>query len=264
MSHWTNQLFLEHGEIFLKMMKSGEEGAPKEVEVLVGIFAETDIHQGDSLLDLCCGYGRHALLLAEKGFKVMGVDLSPIMIEEAKKLAKTRRIEDRVKFLVGDARAISKLLKSKLGSFNAIINMQTSLGYYDDETDVHILEQLNGLASSGGVLVIDITNRDYVIRHFEPIEILELKYLPGYQRHGYRKLNLGNSRAETTWKFYKKEGEELKHIATIPLSSRLYSLHELINLLETTGWKYVKSYGNFELQPVTPDTQRIIIVGKKD
>jgi len=264
MSHWTHQLFLEHGGIFLKMLKSGEEYAPKEVEVLVGIFAETDVHQGDSLLDLCCGYGRHALLLAEKGFKVMGVDLSPVMIGEAKELAKTRGIEDRVEFLVGDTREISKLLKSKLGSFNAIINMQTSLGYYDDETDVHILEQLNELASSGGVLVIDITNRDYVIRHFQPFEISELKHLPGYEQHAHRRLNLENSRMENTWKFYKKEGEELKHIATIPLSSRLYSLHELINLLETTGWKYVKSYGNFELQPVTSDMPRIIIVGKKD
>jgi SAM-dependent methyltransferase len=262
--HWTEQLFLEYGEIFLKMLKTGEESAPKEVEILMGIFAETDIHQGDSLLDLCCGYGRHALLLAGKGFKVMGVDLSPAMIEEAKKLAKTRGIEDRVKFLVGDTREISKLLKPKLGSSNAIINMQTSLGYYEDETDVNILKQLNGLASSGGVLVIDTANRDYLIRHFQPFGISELKYLPEYERHEHRKLNLESSRMENTWKFYKKEGEELKHVATIPLNHRVYSLHELINLLETTGWKYAKSYGNFELQPVTTDTHRIIIVGKKD
>ena len=246
------------------MMKSREKWAPKEVEALVRIFSEAGIHSRDKVLDLCCGYGRHALILAEKGFRVTGVDLSPLMISHARKMAENRKVQDRVEFLVGDAREVLKLLESSTETFNAIINMQPSIGYYGAETGQRILRQLNELASPGGVLVIDAANRDYLLKHFQPFGISELKHLPGFERHEHRKLNLERSRMERTWKFYKREGEGLKHIATILLDYRLYSLHELINLLRTTGWTYLSSYGSFELQPVTPDIRRIIIVGKKE
>ena len=262
MSHWTEQLFLEQGKLFLGIMKSRDEIATKEVEALRSIFSEVGVKPGDRVLDLCCGYGSHALRLAKRGFRITGVDFSPLMIKQAKKLVKSRKVQERVEFLVGDAREVSKLLESRQGNFNAIINMQTSIGYYDDETDEGILRQLNELASSNGVLVIDIANRDYLVKHFQPFAIHKIKYLPGYELHEHRKLNLERSRMENAWKFYRKEGEELKHIATIPLDNRLYSLHEIMSLLRKTGWRYVASYGNFELQPVTPDTHRIIIVGK--
>ncbi len=260
-NHWTEQLFLEHGALFLRVMKRKDGRAPKEVEVLERIFSETKVHPGDRVLDLCCGYGRHALRLAEKGFIITGVDISPVAIKHAKELAENMKIQDRIEFLMGDAREILKLLKGKQGSFRAIINMWTSIGYYDDETDKKILRQLNRLASPGGILVIELGNRDFIVKHFQPFGIGELE---GCELHEQRKLNLERSRVENTWKFYKKEGEELKHLASIPLNSRLYSLHELVDLLGKTGWKYINSYGNLELQPVTPDTRRIIIVGKKD
>ena len=259
--HWTEKMFLEHGELFLQFLKRGDEGAIQQVETLEKIFSEMNVHAGDRVLDLCCGYGRHALRLAEKGFNVTGLDISPVVIQHARELAKDMKIQDQVEFLVGDARKVFKLLEEKQGSFNAIINMWTSIGYYGEETDKRILKQLNQLSSSSGILVLELANRDCLVKHFQRFGITDIE---DYELHEHRKLDLERSHINVLWKFYKKEGEQLNHITTIPLNHRIYSLHELINLMEITGWEYVNSYGTLDLKPVTQDTFRTIIIGKNN
>ncbi len=252
-------MFIEHGDLFLRYIND-EEKFQRELEALERIFSETRVPVGGRVLDLCCGSGRQALNLAKKGFKVTGVDFSPIAIKRAEELAEKMGVKNRVEFLVGDARRVSKLFEKK-NSFDAIISMGTSIGYYDDYTDKSIVKQLNKLASSNGVLVVDVGNRDYIIKHHEPLGIVKFD---DFEVYDIRRLKLEESRAESTWKFYKKDGEDLKHVFTVQSYCRLYSLHELIRFFEITGWKYCKSYGNFDLEPVTTDTQRIIIVGKKE
>ena len=242
-------------------MKRADQRTSREVEILEKLFSEMGVQPGDRVLDLCCGYGRHALRLAEKGFMVTALDLSLTAIEYGKRLAESLKVQEQIEFLVGDARNVLKLLKSKQGSFKAIISMWSSIGYYDNETDVSILKQVNKLASPHGVITIEVGNRDFFIKHFQPFGIDELE---DCELHEHRKLNLETSRMENTWKFYKKEGEELKHLASIPIDHRVYSLHELIELLKTTGWTYINSYGTLDLQSVTPDYNRILIIGKKE
>jgi len=256
--HWTEKMFVEHGDVFLKFIDD-EVRFQKEFEALQRIFSEKRVSVGGNVLDLCCGSGTQAFNLAKKGFNVTGVDFSPTAIKKARESAENMSLKGHVEFLVGDARRVSKLLEKKK-SFDAIISMGTSIGYYDDETDKSIVKQLNKLASSNGVLVIDLGNRDYIIKHGEPLGIIKFD---DYEVHDHRRLNLDKSQAESTWEFYKKEGEDLKHVVTVSSNIRLYSLHELVRLFETTGWKYCNSYGNFDLEPVTIDSKRIIIIGKK-
>jgi SAM-dependent methyltransferase len=257
--HWTKKMFIEHGELFLKLINQRDSLTPKETGALEKIFSEAGVHAGDRVLDLCCGSGRHALNLAKNGFTVTGVDISPAAIQHAIELAEKMGLKNRTEFLVGDARKVSKLLVEK-GSFEAIISMWTSIGYYDDATDRSIVRQLNKLASSEGILVLDVANRDYMIAHYQPSST---DVFDDYELHEKRKLDLEKSRVYDTWEFYQKDGEQLKHVVTIPIYSRAYSLHELVRLFEREGWNYCGSYGSFDLEPVAVDTPRIIIVGKK-
>jgi SAM-dependent methyltransferase len=256
--HWTEKMFIEHGDLFLKYVND-EERFQRELEALESIFSEARVPTGGRVLDLCCGLGMQALNLTKKGFNVTGVDFSPIAIKCAEELAGKMGLKNRVEFLIGDARRVSELLEKKSG-FDAIISMGTSIGYYDDDTDKSIIEQLNKLALSKGVLVVDVNNRDYVMKHHEPLGVVEFD---DFEVHDHRRLKLERSHAESIWEFYEKDGEDLKHVFTVSSYCRLYSLHELVRFFEMTGWKYVKSYGNFDLEPVTADTPRIIIVGKK-
>ena len=118
--HWTETLFLEHGALFLKVIRRADQRTAKDVELLERIFREMEVQQGDQILDLCCGYGRHAISLAEKGYLVTGVDLSPISIQYAKEQAKERHLQDRVTFLVGDAREVVTLLEEQQGALQEL------------------------------------------------------------------------------------------------------------------------------------------------
>lgn len=42
----------------------------------------------ERILDLACGYGRHSLSFARKGYSVVGVDITPEYIDDANKIAK--------------------------------------------------------------------------------------------------------------------------------------------------------------------------------
>jgi SAM-dependent methyltransferase len=58
---------------------------------------------GCRALDLATGPGTIALELAARGARVLGIDISPALIEEAKKLAEARGLEDRISFRLGRA-----------------------------------------------------------------------------------------------------------------------------------------------------------------
>ena len=56
------------------------------------------------LLDICCGTGSHAILLAEKGYEIVGVDLSEEMLTIAKQ--KFKCAGRTAKFINADARTL--------------------------------------------------------------------------------------------------------------------------------------------------------------
>lgn len=76
------------------------------------------IQPGMRVLDVACGRGASALLLArELNCQVIGVDLSPESVADAASAAETERLSERTRFLVGDAEE----LRFVPGSFDAVI-----------------------------------------------------------------------------------------------------------------------------------------------
>lgn len=111
------------------------------------------------LLDLCCGYGRHAMRLAERGYQVTGLDRDPEAIAEAER--RTRAANQRVTYLVGDMREVGKLP----GTFDGVINMWQSLAYFDEATNAEVLRQVRSKLTPGGRFIVDIYNRDFFERN---------------------------------------------------------------------------------------------------
>ncbi len=110
------------------------------------------LKNGDTILDLPCGKGRHAIYLNSLGFDVTGADLSENSIEHAKQFE-----NDSLRFEVHDMR---NPFKSK---FDAIFNLFTSFGYFDnDETDIAVLKNLKRGLQPNGLLVIDFLNVHFV------------------------------------------------------------------------------------------------------
>jgi len=259
--HWTERMFIDQAEFYRETLEALVERAEADVEGLMSIFSEHRILVGARVLDMACGIGRHSVLLAEKGFRVVGVDLSPTFISRAEELAKERGVADRVKFMVGDMREIGELQKGLGDSFNAVVNLFTSMGYWDRETDRKIFAQLLGLAAPGCVLVVGTVNRDYLVRHFQARDYF--RWPDGRVQIAERRLDLESSRMFNVWKWYQERDGDLEHLDTIELDHVVYSLHELKGLLEGCGWAYQASYGGYDLEPLTTNTNGMILVAKK-
>jgi SAM-dependent methyltransferase len=259
---WTRLLFVKHPEVFLPWMESMKAGTPVEIDGLCRIFEKFGIRKEARVLDLASGIGRISIGLAKTGFEVVGIDISPFYLEYAEKWAKNEMVADRVRFYRFDMRdATRQLRKKREETFDVIINVWTSMGYYGEKEDVRMLRSLRGVTSPGAILVIDTVNRDYLVRNFQEKAISELD---GIEWHDSRKLNFENSHMENNWRFYRKTRESLRLLLEVPVSHRVYSLHELNRIITSAGWKYLESYGSTEhMTAVTPDSFHITIVCRK-
>lgn len=111
------------------------------------------------VLDLCCGYGRHALKLTERGYKVTGLDRDKFAIAEARRRAANAGQE--IAYLIDDMRRVGELASE----FDGVINMWQSFSYFDTETNKDILCQIHRKLALGGRFIVDMYNRDYFERH---------------------------------------------------------------------------------------------------
>ncbi len=258
--HWTEEFFVKQGKTYMKTLESIRGRAVGQTEGVIKILGEHGVPEDGTILDLCCGIGRHSVLLAEKGFTVVGVDISPDFIQRAKEIAEEEGVSDNCSFHLGDMRKLGEVLQGE--QFDAVINMFSSLGYYDDPTEVKILKGITAVTKPGGLLVIDAPNRDWIIKNFSRVNFDEEG--EGQMRFVVRTLNLETSVLENDWTFFEKKGDDLKHINSSMITHRILSLHEQIRFLSEAGWKYTEAYGNFELDPFTINSNQMITVSKKE
>jgi SAM-dependent methyltransferase len=111
------------------------------------------------VLDLCCGYGRHAIGLAAQGYEVTGLDRDEEAIAEARR--RTQAAGVSVTYLTGDMRELS----AAPGTFDAVINMWQSLNFFDEETNAQVMRAIHSKLTPGGRFIVDSFNREYFERN---------------------------------------------------------------------------------------------------
>ena len=259
--HWTRKLFVENADLYLPFLEQAKDRARGESEALAGLFAEFGVPTGGRVLDLACGIGRHSVLLSKMGYRVTGIDISPLFVEKAREYAVEENSDAR--FVVGDALYATDLLGQE-PPFDTCVNMFTSHSYYGRKGDVRMFSGVANLSVDGALLIIMTINRDSLIRRFER---------EGYQTAGSvtiretRRLDLETSWAMNTWDFFEGESAESPRLS-LELNNRVYSLHEMKALVEESGWKYRKGLGSqmgedINLTPLDIDSNRMWVVAQK-
>jgi len=151
-----NSLYLEtDGDVV-----ENDRNTDQEIDLLV---KSVGLEPNDRILDLCCGQGRHVLELARRGFKnVTGIDRSRYLVRLARKRARQRGLG--VSFHEGDARKF----RAPDSSFHCVCILGNSFGYFDrEEDDIAVLGAVKRALASGGTLVMDLTDGDWMRTHFE-------------------------------------------------------------------------------------------------
>lgn len=121
-----------------------------ECDLVESMFARHRPLPVRTILDLGCGTGRHACLLASRGYEVVGVDRSEDMLRAARERARANSVA--ATFMCGDLREVS------VGSsFDAVLMMFAVLGYQiTDEDLMKALTNARRHLPAGGLLVFDV------------------------------------------------------------------------------------------------------------
>jgi ubiquinone/menaquinone biosynthesis C-methylase UbiE len=105
-------------------------------------------HHIATVLDLTCGTGSQIFCLKEKGFEVVGSDISRSMLKIAKQKAKLKQL--KIKFLQGDCRTVHA------GQFDAAITIFNAIGHLTREDFKLTIQNINRNLNPGGLYIFDI------------------------------------------------------------------------------------------------------------
>jgi 2-polyprenyl-3-methyl-5-hydroxy-6-metoxy-1,4-benzoquinol methylase len=121
------------------------EQTRREVEFVTDLLR---LPPAGRLLDVPCGFGRHSVELAERGFRVTGVDVSADCLARARKLAVERSV------VVHWAQCEMRQLPAS-EPFDGAICLGNSLGYIDHDGTEIFLTRLAGALRPGARLVLE-------------------------------------------------------------------------------------------------------------
>ena len=104
--------------------QSWVEDTKHQVDFLV---EKLGIKGNEKILDLACGFGRHSLELARRGYDVTGVDITPEYVEYATTQAQAENLNAR--FICSDIRDVNFI-----NQFDIVLNMADgAIGYLENE-----------------------------------------------------------------------------------------------------------------------------------
>ncbi len=139
------------------------ENTPKEVDFIIEMC---ELKGGERILDLACGYGRHVLEFAKRGYEVIGVDITDIYIEDARKTAQSMGLTNAL-FFCQDIREVTFS-----DEFDVVLNLgDGAIGYLENEEEnLKIFDVISRALKNQGQHVCDLVCGDYADAHF-PVKI---------------------------------------------------------------------------------------------
>lgn len=242
--YWWQKFFDEN---YLKVYKELGRRSSREVESVIRMM---DLKPKAKVLDLCCGYGRHSIELAQQGFKVTGYDLSDFFLQKAKKNSHSSGL--KIEYVKGDMRKLP--FENR---FDAVVNIFTSFGYFlQDKDDLKVLKGVHKALKERGLFLLDLKNREQLIRNFQrrrwhpekDFIMLEDNFL-----------DLFTGRWESTRTLVFGNGKRSEH----SFSLRLYSFSEILGMLKKAGFMLESVYGDFDLSEYSLDSPHMILISRK-
>lgn len=223
-------------------------------EVCDYLLNQFDVKPGALIFEQCCGMADVSRALAQKGYQIIGVDLSADCVERARQLAKP--ISSSYSYQRADA---LKFIANP--TVDAAFNWYTSFGYTDNDTiNCQMIKNAYASLKKGGVYILDYTNPAYILQNFKPYLEIKLKDRPGKI---IKKVDIDMSRGMilTHWHY---DFPELKGpLITKFGESKMYFPSMLKEMFLQAGFSEVTLHGSINGEAVTKDSPRNIVVGRK-
>lgn len=212
---------------------------------ILELCEQLGVQAGQSALDMACGRGRHAKVLAELGLQVTGIDLSPESIEFAKQFE-----SPNLSFQVGDM-----LEPIAHPPVHWVFNLFTSFGYFEDDAlHQEAITHMSNALLPGGKLVFDYMNAAKIADELVPEDVVQTDLCTYHiKRHieGNTIVKTIRFTEDCTIQYYEER-------------VRAFTVEEIELFMQRAGLEVLLTRGDYSLSPYDPDySDRIIVVAEK-
>jgi cyclopropane fatty-acyl-phospholipid synthase-like methyltransferase len=232
-------------EVWRRMIPPGLSEA--ECEFIEDVAA---LQKGDRVLDLMCGFGRHTLPLARRGFRIDALDNSSAYLSEIESIAFAEALPI-------DCQISSALEATFSHHYKAVICMGNSFAFFNRADGVALLLKIAKHLKEDGILVINSWMiAEIAIKHFREKEWYEVqgyKYLLDYR------FCFQPSRIESEHTIISSDGtiESLKGVDYV------FTLAELEEMFREAGLTTKIFYSTPRKRPFKMGDNRIYIIAGK-
>jgi SAM-dependent methyltransferase len=238
-------------EIYLKTYARLDRSGGVQEEDALAAAQLAGCEPGAEILDAPCGYGRHSIPLARAGYHVVGLDRSPVLLEEARRRAGEGEWPRWV-------RADHRNMPFEDDAFDAALCLFTSLGYRGEDGDARTLAEFHRVLRPGRRLVIETMHRDRLMHIFQPrgwdplpdggtlIEERRFDYAAGDTETDHTLLEPDGTRRSVSWRV------------------RTYTATELGRLVERAGFTEIEYLGGLDREELSRETRLVILARKPE
>ncbi len=213
----------------------------------------------NKILDLACGGGDQALEFARRGISVVGVDLAKVLIDYGREAARGENLP--VKLIPGDMREAKFT-----NEFDACVILSGSFGFFNDEDNVKVLQVIEKALKHGGKFYIQMPN---------PLKRIKEEWKGWDEVEGGFVLMSSNydpksGKIVDSFFYITNTGELVRFMPSpedkdFSVETKIYTLPEMIKLIDTANLKFKSSYGSIELplEEYRTTSSSMIVVGEK-
>lgn len=242
---WYQEAYGEFYLTFLRPKHDYEARAQRVISLM-------NLRDHSTVLDLCCGEGRHAVPIAKQGFHVVGLDINPVALRMATEYASKERVS--VDWFEGDMRHIP----CETG-YDGIYCIGYTFGCLEtDDDNQAVLNSAARALKPEGRLLLQIWPHDAILRGgvdnntFTPSENGDILL----QYHEFHPIS-------RRWTLYHTMLHRDGKRNELFQSYRLYTVAEISSMLKSAGFLVESIWGGFNEEPYELDSGTCVITARR-
>jgi SAM-dependent methyltransferase len=238
--------FFDSGSPFLDHPLLTDERTTVEIGFILSQFA---LSKGARILDVGCGFGRHSIELARRGFAVTSIDPSAAMLAAAKKRAKDTAVSLTLQQIPAEQ-------FTTVEPFAAAICLFTTLGQISAADDNSgLLGAVYRALIPGGKIVVEVPQREMAVAQLKTND----KFGNG-ERYTAVTRQYDSHTQIVSESFLVVTPEQSQ---TYLLRYRLFSFSDLTTLLNAAGYEVISAFSDYAGTPLTNDSPNMLLIGQK-
>ena len=232
MKHWVES-YERYGDTIFEVesfIYQNPDLTAFEVELIHAMKAKLHRPLTSPILDLFCGPGRHSACLSQAGYRMIGLDYASPFLYIAQ-----RNTSGQVALTRGDGRS----LPFKTNSLPTVVCPGNSFGYFSDQQNIRILQEVCRVLTPSGLFIFDITEKGNFLKELQPYTEYSTETRLGMAL--FQRWRRWNTESKTVWS-RKRYRIRDRVVLDIAFEIRLYEVEELRAALQEGGFRDVSIY----------------------